>query len=78
MVRLGLLILSPPQVVLFSGPQNLVTTGGGLKQLEEMRDLLPLVSLFIVKLKQVEEIRDLRHSSGIKNVKISTVNHHEC
>ena len=43
-----------------------------MKQLEEMRDFLPLVSLSIqfVKLKEVEEIRDSRHSSSIKNIKM--------
>ena len=49
------------------------TTDGGLKQLEEMVDFLPLVSLSIVKLEQVDEIRDLRHSSSIKNVKMKTI-----
>ena len=45
------IILSPPAVVSFSGPRNRVTngenetTGGGLKQLEEMRDFLALVSI---------------------------------
>ena len=74
------IILSSPPVVSFSGPQNLVTTEenettiGGLKQLEDMGNFPPIVSIVIVKLKHVGEIRDLRHSSSIKNVKRKTIN----
>ena len=60
-------ILSPPHFVSFSGPQNRETKRGnetkcgGLKQLEEIGDFLPFVSisLKLIKLTQNEETEDL-------------------
>ena len=57
-------------VVSFSGPQNCVstgeieTTGGRLKQLEEMEGFLPLVTIVILKLKQMEK------KSGIQGARL--------
>ena len=73
-------ILSPTPILSFSGPQNHEINrgnekiGGGLKQLEEIGDLLQIVSICTVKMKQMEKIGDFRHSSSIKGVKMKTIN----
>ena len=66
-------------MVSFSGPRNRVKTRGNettddrLKQLNEIGDFIPLVSLSILELKQVREIRDLRPSFPIEIIKMKTI-----